>query len=561
MTNADYILHVLKYLEVGYLFGVQGGAIGPLYDALEKAERTGGPFNITCRHEGDAAFMADGYAKTSGHLGVCVGTSGPGATNMVTGLASAMLESTPLLAITAQTPLHKFGRRAMQDSSDTGIDTVAILKACTKYSTLVSHEDQLIPKLITAIKAALAPTPGPVHLSIPTNILEAPAKEMALPAKDIFTSRSSLIDEQAIAELASLLAHRNNICFVIGENSDNTTDEIISLSEKLNATMVATPGGLRWAPVQHPRFAGVFGFAEHSSAVQALVEAEVIVSIGATFSEWNTGNWDAKLLNNKLVTIDTTPAYTDLASMANLQLYGSLPATLRRLKTIVASKEAAEPRYPLLRSPYTLHDSRVSPQLLVETTTKDLPREATLTVDVGNIWSWVTHYTQQNLLPGNFLINTGYGTMGYAPAAIGAAFAKRTPALCLIGDGAFLMAGQELSVAKQYGLPVIYVVFNDSSFGMVRHLRMIQGVKPMGDELSPVDFTKMAEAMGIEGLRISSNEELRALDFKKLYRRKEPLLIDALVDVDAVPLIGARVSAIGGATTKPGKKIAQEKGV
>jgi acetolactate synthase-1/2/3 large subunit len=162
------------------------------------------------------------------------------------------------------------------------------------------------------------------------------------------------------------------------------------------------------------------------------------------------------------------------------------------------------------------------------------------------------------LAPGNFLINTGYGTMGYGPAAIGAAFATRTPALCFIGDGAYLMSGQELSVAKQYNLPVIYIVFNDSSFGMVRHLRMLQGVERVGDELPEVDFAKMAEAMGIEGRRIVSNEDLAAIDFKQLLRRKEPLLLDVLVDADAVPPIGARVSAIGAASGKSDDKIDQK---
>jgi len=172
--NADLIIEYLKTLEIDYIFGVPGGAIEPLYNALARGAKHGSPKVIVARHETGAAFMAEGYARETGKLGVCCATTGPGSTNLLTGVASAYADNVPMLVITAQTPLPKFGRNALQESSCTAIDTVGIFRHCTRYSTLISHTEQMQTKLIAAIMAANRTPNGPVHISIPSDILRQP---------------------------------------------------------------------------------------------------------------------------------------------------------------------------------------------------------------------------------------------------------------------------------------------------------------------------------------------------------------------------------------------------
>ena len=225
---ADLLLQYLAKLEVEYVFGIPGGAIEPLYNALARSQRRSGPQAIIARHETGAVFMADGYAYSTGKLGVCCATTGPGSTNLITGVASAYANHIPMLVITAQTPLASFGSGAFQESSCTGINTVAMFEYCTRYNTLISHPDQFERKLTTALMAAFASPPGPVHLSIPSDIFRSPAP---LP-NEMFNmqrllQKSSLFDESVLKSLITELNTKHRVAFVIGEGASESIDFIL----------------------------------------------------------------------------------------------------------------------------------------------------------------------------------------------------------------------------------------------------------------------------------------------------------------------------------------------
>ena len=257
----DLLISYLEQLGVEYVFGIPGGPIEPLYNALARSERRGGPRAIVARHETGAAFMADGYARNSGNLGVCCGTVGPGTTNLITGVASAYDNHSPILVITAQTALTNFGKGATQESADTGINTVAMFSHCTHYSSLVSHVDQFEQKLVSAVIAATKAPHGPAHLSIPLDVMRS-RSTVNSPTYDLHSLiwQSSLIDNDGINVLCEKLLKSKKIVFLIGEGASAAIENILNIALMLDAIIVTTPHGKGLVSPYHPQFRGVIGF-------------------------------------------------------------------------------------------------------------------------------------------------------------------------------------------------------------------------------------------------------------------------------------------------------------
>lgn len=269
--NGDLILGYLKRLGIGRVFGIPGGSIEPFFNALARSERSGGPRVVIARHECGAAFMADGYARETGKLGVCCATAGPGATNLLTGVASAYADGIPMLVITAQTSLRQFGRGALQESSCTSINTLELFAHCTRYNTLVSHPEQLERKLLQAISYACSNQPGPVHLSIPVDVMRAPAQPPAnaSPLK-AFLNYEMVPSHQAMNRLLRELALTQRITVVLGEGAAPAITNLLSVIESQGWLFVTTPRAKGLVDSYHPLYRGVFGFAGHQSAIQAL---------------------------------------------------------------------------------------------------------------------------------------------------------------------------------------------------------------------------------------------------------------------------------------------------
>ena len=264
---ADLVLEYLHQLGVEYLFGVPGGAIEPLYNALARSEKRGGIRAIIARHECGAAFMADGYYRETGKLGVVCSTTGPGATNLVTGVANAHADKIPMLVITAQTSLPKFGKRSLQDSSETAIDTVGIFKHITRFNCFVSHQAQLESKLNSALMAAFQSPKGPVHVSIPSDILQA---DHDLPESKVHINnlmrRVSLEDKSAVLALCDEVIKADRVVMFLGANCGRANKQIGEFAHMINAPYVTGSMGKRWIDERDPLYQGVYGFAGHQSA-------------------------------------------------------------------------------------------------------------------------------------------------------------------------------------------------------------------------------------------------------------------------------------------------------
>lgn len=583
-TLADLVVEYLEQLSVDYVFGVPGGAIEHLYSALARSQRRGGPRPIVARHETGAAFMADGYYRETGKLGVCCTTTGPGATNIITGVASAFENHIPMLVISAQTALSHFGRGAAQESSCTGIDTVGLFRYCTRYSTLISHPDQFEHKLSTAIMMAFGSPTGPAHISVPWDVLSSPAIKEA-PAYDLseFAQPPSLIDTAAVDKLCELLAQAKKLVFVIGGDCGEAIHKIVGLATLFNASIVATLHGKGFVDPYHPLFRGIIGYAGHTSARNVLADPEVdaVVAIGTTLGELDSNGWDSRfLLNNRLIHIDSSENHLTNSPMARLRVRGRILTIFNHLvarfdgvavnhsnspnNTSHATEASqyphadGEPVLPFhLDGEVELDDSApIKPQRLMRELSRLFPPGTSFITDTGNGQAWAIHYLHPigKTVPGphpgsggSFRNCAEFVSMGWSMgAAVGTALGNREkPVVCIIGDGSYLMSGQEITVAVQERLTVIFVVLNDSVLGMVKHGQMLTHSEPIAFELPEVDYSACARAMGADGYVIRSAQDLLALDIRTLCHRQGPTLLDVRIDPNEVAPIAARIQILG----------------
>ena len=584
---ADLLISALEALGVEYVFGVPGGAIEPLYNALARSARRGGPQAVVARNEQGAAYMADGYARESGKIGVCIATSGPGATNLITGVACAYDNNVPMLVITGQPPIRNFGKGALQESSCTGINTMAMFRPCTRYNSLVSHAEQLPTKLFNALMQALRAPSGPSHLSIPVDILREPlADDLETPEFAALLRRApALVDLPAVRQLASLLFSAREPVWLIGDGCGEAANELMQLVQRTGGHFITTPDGKGFVNPRHPRFRGVFGFGGHGSAAELLSSApDLVIALGTGFGEFSSGGWSSSLLNSRLVHVDDSDENLMRSPMARLHVRGHVRSVCEQLLALLAPskggpeaqllpflhpQKAREAYEAMVDSPQAVRSNSlpVKPQRLMATLSERCPPQTRFVADAGNSAAWAVHYLaphdQRSRLPGGAGLPAGRDrrarssswlrvTMDFAPmgwaigSAVGIAMAnRRCPVVCLTGDGSYLMNGQEITVAAELGLPVLYVVLNDGALGMVKHGQRLAGAEPIGFQLPQVNFALMAAAMGIPGHVIRSPQDLDALDFDALLSRPGPTLLDVRIDGEEVPPMNLRMKTLG----------------
>ncbi len=573
----DLLVHYLEQLGVDYVFGIPGGAIEPLVDALARSGRRGGPRLIISRHETGSAFMADGYSSTTGKLGVCFATTGPGTTNLVTGVASAYANNIPLLVITAQTSLDTFGKGAFQESSCTGVNTLSIFESITRYNSLVSHPDQFESKLAAAIMSACQSPPGPAHLSIPIDVMKTPGPPVPQYGNLLrHVSRAQLLDQAALESFYQLLVEAKKPVFVVGNEASEAIGTILEIAVWLNIPIMVTPYGKGLISPHHPLFRGVIGFAGHQSTVDTLTDTAVdlVVAIGSSLGEWASDGWNGKiLLNSRLVHVESSENHFIGSPMARLHVRGSLQVIFEEME-----KKLTKDDYPrrldesLVRKisgrkefHFTLDDEQsyksdqvpVLPQRLMAELPVFFPPHTRFVADTGNSFIWGVHYLhpydrriadKRDAKGGLFKASLEFASMGWAIAScVGMALANPgSPVVCITGDGSYLMSGQEITVAIQEQLPIIYVILNDSAYGMVRHGQRLTGAEQAGFELPEINYAAMAEAMGVAGHVIHSIEDLKALDAREICSRKGPTMLDVRVDPEARPPMGLRTRVLRG---------------
>ncbi len=575
----DLLVNYLAQLGVEYVFGIPGGAIEPLFDALARSQRRNGPRIIVSRHETGAAFMADGYSNSTGKLGVCCATTGPGATNLVTGVASAYANNIPMLVVTAQTALSTFGKGAFQDSSCTGVNTVSLFDSITRYSSLISHPEQFERKLATAIMKAFQAPSGPVHLSIPIDVFRHSVTS-ANPRFDMagLVSKHALLDHDAVEKLYFALVNAKRPVFLIGDAAGDAIGSILSLAVKLNAPITTTPHGKGLVSPYHPLYYGVVGFAGHQSANELLTseDVDVVVAIGSTLGEWATnGCGEYNILNERLIHVESSESNLTGSPMARLHVRGSLETIfeylLDHLETetnsskiqvnygfsdIQSTSEGFSPHL-VLNDVSAFNDDRepIKPQRLMKELAELFPPHTHYFADTGTSFAWATHYLlphdrrisgKRNARGGVFRACLEFASMGWAiGCSVGAALARPGEAtVCITGDGSMLMSGQEITVALQHRLPVIFVVLNDSAYGMVMHGQKLTGAEQIGIALPTIDFAAVARGMGIKGFVIRAVDDLRALQINELLNHSGPTLLDVRIDTNEIPPISVRTSSI-----------------
>lgn len=565
LSCADVIISYLQHLGIKYVFGVPGGAIEPFMNALARSERNGGPQLVVARHECGAAFMADGYYRETGKMAVVCATTGPGSTNLITGVSSAVSEEVPMLVITAQTPLPKFGKRALQESSPTAIDTVGLFRYCTRYNTLVSHPEQLETMFVSAVMAAHRIPNGPSHLSIPSDILRSRTNNKTHTPSELLTHDFCVTDDSSIKQLGERLGQVDGIALYIGGSAGKARKEIKEFIEITGAGFIAGPMGKAWVDETHPHYHGVYGFAGHSSAIALLnsKKVELIIAVGASLCEISTSGWDSALLNSRLVHVDSSAEHFTRSPMANLHVLGNLKSIFLQLNEIVRTSHkqghqwSALPRKSIAKDMnpfsqaeksqiYPHNGKRVKPQILMSHLASHLEDEVRIFIDAGNAWAWATHYYNRSNNKGYYRIAMEFGSMGWAiGAAIGSAMAAPTsPTLCIVGDGSYLMSAQEITVAAQQHLPVVFIVLNDAALGMVKHGQRLGGQESIGWALNEINYAAMAKSMGINSIKIKTSKELLDLNINELFRINGPTLIDVCIDQKEVPPMDDRIKGL-----------------
>lgn len=571
----DLLVEYLEDLGVEYVFGVPGGAIEPFVNALARSERRGGVRCITSRHETGAGFFAEGYYNSSGKLGVCFGTTGPGTTNLVTGVASAYANNIPMLVITAQTSLDTFGKGAFQESSCTGVNSLSIFESITRYNSLVSHPDQFETKLAAAVMSAFQQPCGPVHLSIPLDVMRTKTvgdKKFSNLKRHIV--KPELLDQSTFEEFFALLLASKKTVFVIGNEASEAIGSLLDLAVWLDIPIVVTPHGKGLVSPYHPLFKGVIGFAGHRSALETIrnPEVDLVVAIGTSLGEWATNAWDGNtLLNSRLVHVESSENHFIGSPMAKLHLRGSLAFIFDHVKEKLLAmdfpprldqaiiRQASENKelHFTLDDPGSGNDHRspVLPQDLMSVLPDLFPNHTRYLADTGNSFAWGIHYLhpydrrmagKRDAKGGLFKACLEFASMGWAIASsIGTALAlPGTPVVCITGDGSYLMSAQEITVAIQQQLPVIYIILNDSAYGMVKHGQRLTGAEQYGYELPQVNYADMAKSMGVSAYNVRSMAELRSLDVQSMCRAKGPTLIDVIIDSEAKPPLGVRAAVL-----------------
>jgi len=510
-TGAKILVESLQREGVEIIFGYPGGVVLPIYDELYNSSLR----HILVRHEQAAAHAADGYARASGRVGVCLATSGPGACNLVTGIATAYMDSIPIVALTGQVPTNLLGNDAFQESDITGI-TMPI----TKHNYLVKNTADLGRVIKEAFYIAGTGRPGPVLIDIPKDVSTNSVKASLVPDKVTLRGYNPTYHghkrqiEKALQMIA--VAQRPVIYAGGGVISSNASAELVDFATQLGIPITTTLMGIGCIPGDHPLNLGMLGMHGTEYANFAITESDLLFSIGVRFDDRVTGKVDTFAPHAKIIHIDIDPAEIGKNKRIDVPIVGDVKAVLNDMLLALKKSDITEAWLRKIKHWRQHHplkcpdDGRLHPQFVIRQMSELLAGAAIIVSEVGQNQMWTAqHYCFKN--PRTWITSGGLGTMGYGlPAAMGAHFARPDlPVFDVAGDGSIQMNIQEFGTIAHNKIPVKIAILNNRFLGMVRQWQeLFYDRRYSFTELPPVEFVKIANAYGIEGVKVETPEEV-----------------------------------------------------
>ena len=537
LNGAEIVIECLKEQGVDTVFGYPGGAILNVYDELYKHRDE--IRHILTSHEQGASHAADGYARATGKVGVCLATSGPGATNLVTGIATAYMDSIPIVAITCNVGVSLLGKDSFQE-----IDIAGITMPITKYSFIVKDVTKLADTIRKAFRIAKTGRPGPVLVDIPKDITakvtEYIPEELGKCTKEDSSRKTPRMDEQRFDRVISMSEEAEKPFVFVGGGAvlSGASQELKEFVDKLDAPVTDSLMGKGAFPGTDPRYTGMLGMHGTKASNFGVSECDLLVVMGARFSDRVTGNTEKFAKNAKIIQLDIDPVEINKNVLITEEIIGDLKDVLKTLNKRLKQQNHAEwlekiqgykEKYPL-----KYHPNVLSGPFLVEEIYRQTNGEALIVTEVGQHQMWAAQYYKYTK-PRTLLTSGGLGTMGYG---LGAALGAKTGCpdkivVNIAGDGCFRMNMNEIATAVRHNIPIIQVVVNNHVLGMVRQWQdLFYDERYSATVLrDAVDFVKLAEAMGAEGMRAVSQEEFKEA-FSKALTLNRPVVIDCQIDSD-----------------------------
>lgn len=546
MIGAELVLKCLEKKNVDTVFGIPGGVLIPLYDVLKKSTIK----HVLTRHEQGAVHAADGYARSTGEVGVCFATSGPGATNLLTGLETAMMDSVPIVAITGQVPQALIGKDSFQEA-----DTVGFSLSSTKYNYLVKDAEDLPTIIEEAFFIASNGRPGPVLIDIPKDVMVQivgePEKKINIRKHVEKKLARPKINDNQMDKIVKEIGKAQKPVILVGGGviTANASEMLIKIAKKHNIPVVNTLMGKGAFPAGNDLYLGMLGMHGTVKANYAVQESDLIIGVGLRFGDRVTGKLDTFAPKAKIIHVDIEPAEIDKNVKTAFPIVAHALDFFKELDDkLLEVKDTGKWVKELVECHKEKHISQdgVQPEYILNEINELIDEDTIIVTDVGQHQMWSALYLHPKA-PKSFLTSGGLGTMGFGlPAAIGAQFANPGKKVILItGDGSFQMNLQELSIVRQYNLPIKIMLMNNGCLGMVRQWQELfcnSNYSQTLFEHAP-DWDLLAKAYGIDGARIE-NREFVSANLKNLIQNDEPILFDVRIDdrANVFPMVPAGCS-------------------
>ena len=531
----DLLVREMESMGVDKVFGIIGGQIMPFFDALYNTNIKVYMF----RHEQGAVHAADAYGRVAKRPMTVVVTSGPGATNIVTGLANAMMDSSPLIAITGQVPTIFFGRDAFQET-----DIVGVTMPITKHTFMVKRPKDLVPAYKAAYEISIDGRPGPVLIDVPRDVQLSEVRDYEIRELKVFKKVVPEPDPSLVSYALKLLLSAERPVMLVGGGVcwSGATNEVLTLAELIGMPIVTTLPGKNCVPSNHPLVMGPAGMHGRLEADAALINADVVLAVGTRFSDRTVGNFNEFRRGRKIIHIDIDKSEIGKNVKPEVGIVGDAKAVLSMMIGMVP--KALERRHESfirwlrsIKESYEEYRSKVpfegfAPWRVLKVLREVMPPHSITVTGVGSHQMWCELHWDV-YVPGTFITSAGLGAMGFGiPAALGAKIARPdVPVLDIDGDGSFQMTMQNLALVREYNLPIIIAIFDNSALMLVRHWQVMlynRRIIAVDFGVNP-DFVKIAEAYGIEGVRPGDYDELRR-SVARAVRNNEPLIVDITID-------------------------------